>query len=134
MRLSTAVTATAVLLVSAGAGVPTGESAQPVCVGGPHCYQDLQAALDAAPAGARVRLHKGTFDGGITIRRDVRSVGVIAPTGATSIQGVAITNNGPLVLRRDTITGNRGRGFPVTLRSGEVAHNTPDQCYGCSSR
>jgi hypothetical protein len=50
------------------------------------------------------------------------TVTATAPTGAATVQGVAILNNGPLLLRRDTITGNRGnaRGETGLAQGGGI--------------
>jgi hypothetical protein len=108
-----------------------------------------------------------------------------APTGAATIQGAGISNNGPLTLTNDVVALNRGAangksgaaqgagiwngvlfggpasplslhstlvtgnaltggpavslqgggiftpGFPATFVSSLVAHNSPDNCFGC---
>jgi hypothetical protein len=113
------------------------------------------------------------------------SVTATATSGSASVQGVALTNAGPLLLRNTQVDRNKGSavgvsglaqgggiwngelfgatpgtvslenthvaanrltaspgltvqgggiftpGFPLTLDHSVVAHNTPDDCYGC---
>jgi hypothetical protein len=67
-------------LTSVGATAATGGSAHGtggLCVGnGPGCFATIQAALDAAPDGATIRILAGTFSGGITIEKSVQRKGV----------------------------------------------------------
>ena len=67
-------------LTSVGATATTGGSAHGtggLCVGnGPGCFATIQAALDAAPDGATIRILAGTFSGGITIEKSVQLKGV----------------------------------------------------------
>ncbi len=77
--LTLAVVAVAVSGTAARAGSPS------LCVGGPGCFATIQAALDAAHDGDTINVGAGTFQGGITIRKDVQLVG--AGAGATTIQG-----------------------------------------------
>jgi hypothetical protein len=79
-----------ILCGSALAVASTGRSASTLCVGGPHCYATVQAALNAAHDGDTVRVGPGTFAGGITITKSVNLVGVAA--AATTISG-----GGPVV-------------------------------------
>jgi hypothetical protein len=53
----------------------TGRSAGSLCVGGPHCFTTIQAALDAAPDGATIRVSPGTYAGGIVITKSVTLLG-----------------------------------------------------------
>ncbi len=41
------------------------------CVGGPHCYTSIQAAVDAAADGDTIAVGRGTFAGGVTITKSV---------------------------------------------------------------
>jgi hypothetical protein len=78
------------LAVIASAGA-TRAGAGSLCVGSkPGCYATIQAALDAAPDGATIKLLAGTFTGGLTIQKDVRLSG--AGAGSTVISG-----GGPVV-------------------------------------
>jgi hypothetical protein len=67
-------------LTSVGATATAGGSAHgtgSLCVGnGPGCFATIQAALDAAPDGATIRILAGTFSGGITIEKSVQLKGV----------------------------------------------------------
>jgi nitrous oxidase accessory protein NosD len=73
------------------------ETPNSLCVGGPHCYATVQAAVDAADGGAVIRIGAGRFAGGITIDRNVHLVGVAR-------SATRITGGGPVVSRRDTPT------------------------------
>ena len=55
------------------------------CVGGPHCYTSIQAAVDAAADGDTVAVGRGTFAGGVTITKSVALTG--AGANATTIRG-----------------------------------------------
>src|SRR4051812_23469013 len=64
----------------------SGAGAAALCVGtGPHCHPTIQAALDAAHDGDRIRIGPGTFEGGVTIAVSVRLVG--AGAHSTIIRG-----------------------------------------------
>ena len=69
----------------------TAEAAQPtshreLCVGGGSgCYKTVQAAVDAARSGDTVRIGRGTFAGGVTIRTSIHIVG--ASAHLTTIRG-----------------------------------------------
>ena len=54
----------------------TGHSASVLCVGGPHCYSTVQAAVDAASDGDTIRIGPGTFPGGVTITKSLTLTGV----------------------------------------------------------
>ena len=57
-----------------------------LCVGrGSGCYKTVQAAVDAARSGDTVRLGRGTFAGGVTIRASIHVVG--AGARLTTIRG-----------------------------------------------
>jgi hypothetical protein len=55
------------------------------CVGGPGCRTSLQAAIDAAPPGATIRIAAGTYAGGVRIAKSLRLIG--AGEGRTLIRG-----------------------------------------------
>src|SRR5437870_750862 len=81
------------IAVVALAGASVGRSAaaaKALCVGGPHCYTTIQAALNAAQDGDAIRVGAGNFAGGVTIERSVSLVG--AGANATTISG-----GGPVV-------------------------------------
>lgn len=80
----------AVALIGAVAAA-NAEAAQPahhreLCVrNGPGCYRTVQAAVDAARAGDTVRIRRGTFAGGVSIRASIHLVG--AGAAVTTIRG-----------------------------------------------
>jgi hypothetical protein len=116
------VTLVAIAAVSALALASVGRSASTLCVGGPHCYATVQAAVNAAHDGDTVRVGPGTFAGGTTITKSINLVGVAA--AASSISG-----GGPVV----TI-GSRTSAPTVTLANltitGGVTTSNP-QAPGC---
>src|SRR5436190_12514454 len=75
---TTASASAAVIRFSYSDPPPTTILERTLCVGGPHCYATVQAALNAAHDGDTVRVGAGTFAGGITITRSVNLVGVAA--------------------------------------------------------
>jgi hypothetical protein len=86
----------------------------------PGCFATIQAAVDTAHDGDTIQVGPGTFQGGITIMKDVQLVGVSA--GATTIRGggPVITIGGfegvnhlHVAISRVTITGgvNDAAGF-----------------------
>jgi hypothetical protein len=80
-------TSLAVLVPAAAQADPSGAgvAAKTLCVGGPHCFATIQAAVNAAADGETIRIGPGTFAGGVTIDRSVNLVGVTA--FATTISG-----------------------------------------------
>ena len=124
-QMKTLLCATAVALAAAavaGAGAARTATASP-CVGSqPGCYATIQAALDAAPDGATIKLLGGTFTGGITIQKNVQLKG--AGAGATVISGggpgVTIGVAGALTQPTVSISG-------VTITGG---HNTATVALG----
>jgi hypothetical protein len=72
---------------------PTAAAGPQACVESatPLCFSSIQPALDAAPAGATVRLSAGEFAGGVVISRDVHLVGAGA---ALSV----VRGGGPVIL------------------------------------
>jgi hypothetical protein len=61
-------------------------TAATLCVSGkPGCFATIQAAVDAAETGDTIQLAPGTFQGGVTILKDIDLVG--AGAGATTIDG-----------------------------------------------
>jgi hypothetical protein len=71
----------------------TGESAPKgsLCVGGPHCYSTVQAAVDAASDGDTIRVGPGTFTGGVTITKSLTLAGVDAHASKISGGGPVVT-------------------------------------------
>jgi pectin methylesterase-like acyl-CoA thioesterase len=74
--VSLIVFAVAVALVTAAAGesAPKGS----LCVGGPHCYSTVQAAVDAASDGDTILVGPGRFTGGVAIKKSLTLAGVDA--------------------------------------------------------
>jgi len=107
----------AAALTGASSAAPTAD----LCVGGqPGCFTTIQAAVDAAQDGDTISIGVGTFEGGVTIEKSVRLVGVAA--GATIIRGggpvVTIgqpegENDQQVAISRVTLTGglNDAAGF-----------------------
>jgi hypothetical protein len=101
----------------------TGRSASTLCVGGPHCYSTVQAALGAAQDGDTIRIGPGTYAGGITVTKSVELVGVAA--AATKLSGggpvvtIGSTTAAPTVtLANLTITGGVTTTNPQAPRCG----------------
>ena len=102
----------------------SGAAAAPsrVCVGGPGCFDTVQAGLDAAAEGGTVRIGAGSFAGGVTITRDVTIRG--AGAAATSITG-----GGPVVTIGSDTTSPRVSIRGVTITGGLATGNPHgDQC------
>ncbi len=102
---------------------PTPQSAGSICVGGPHCYRSIQAALDAAPAGATIHIGRGSFAGGIRIARSVTLVGVSARrtkiVGGGPVVTIGSKTSRPTVrIESLTITGGRTTGNPQSPHCG----------------
>jgi hypothetical protein len=109
--------------LSALALASAGRSASTVCVGGPHCYSTIQAALDAAQDGDTVRVGPGTFAGGITLTKSVDLVGVAAAATVISGGGPVVTIGSPsaaptVTLANVTITGGLTTTNPQAPRCG----------------
>jgi hypothetical protein len=85
-------------------------AASTLCVGGPHCYSSLQAALGVAQDGDTIALGPGTFSGGVTILHSVTLRGVAAAaskiSGGGPVVTIGSTTSAPTVTLEDvTITG-----------------------------
>ena len=112
----------ATITVAAGVLAGTGTAAgATLCVGGGGgCYHTIQAALDASHAGDRIVIGRGTFAGGVQVRKSVQLVGM--GSGRTVIRG-----------GRSVVTiGRFGASheptvaiFGVTVTGG-VAHSSPE--------
>jgi hypothetical protein len=85
--MKTLTIAIACLLIATVATSANAErGATTLCVGSqPGCYTTIQAAIDAAPGGATIRILAGTYSGGITIRKNVKLKG--AGSAETTISG-----------------------------------------------
>jgi hypothetical protein len=113
------------LLTSLAASVPAVADAAPstLCVGGPHCYATIQAAVNAAESGATIRIGPGSFAGGITIDRSVNLVGVAASATRISGGGPVLTIGSAaaaptVTLSNLTITGGETSSDPQAPRCG----------------
>jgi Right handed beta helix region len=122
MRTTLAVLVAAVAALAAAAA---GESAAKgdACVGGPHCYATLQAALDAAADGDTIRIGPGTFAGGVTITKSVTLTGVDAHaskiSGGGPVVTIGSTTSAPTVtLDNLTITGGLTTSNPHAPECG----------------
>jgi hypothetical protein len=118
MRRLLALGLIAVALPITAAAAPT-----PLCVGGPHCYPTLEAAVNAAQDGDTVRVGSGTFAGGITITRSINLVGVAAAASSISGGGPVVTIGSPtstptVTLAKLTITGGLTTTNPQAPRCG----------------
>ena len=115
----------AVFIVPALVLASAGRSASTLCVGGPHCYATVQAALNAAQDGDTVRIGPGTFAGGVTITKSVDLVGVAAAATSISGGGPVVTIGSPtagptVTLANLTITGG------VTTTNPQAPNCGPD--------
>jgi hypothetical protein len=81
--------AVAVALATAAAGesAPKGS----LCVGGPHCYSTVQAAVDAAVDGDTILVRPGRFMGGVVITKSLTLAGVDAHASTISGGGPVVT-------------------------------------------
>src|SRR5262245_21891734 len=72
------------MLVGAGSAAAA-PATSTLCVGGPGCFQTIQAAVDGARDAAAMTIGPGTSAGGVTIdvSVDVRGAGA----GATTVEG-----------------------------------------------
>lgn len=123
MRRISSLLSIAVATVAGITALPVSAAAvaSAVCVGAdPGCYHSLQAAIDAAPAGSVVRIHAGTFRGGVTVSKDLHLAGAGAgPTIISGGDGPVLTigtfgaTTEPTVTLQDlTITGGRTSSSP----------------------
>ena len=79
------------VVAAVGLGVAGGSAASStLCVGGPHCFSTIQAALNAAHDGDTIQIGPGTFAGGVTITKSINLVGA----GATL---TVIKGGGPVL-------------------------------------
>jgi hypothetical protein len=115
----------AISCASALAFAAAGRSASTLCVGGPHCFATVQAAVNAAQDGDTVRVGPGTFAGGITITKSVDLVGVAAAASSISGGGPVVTIGSPttaptVTVANLTITGG------VTTTNPQAPNCGPD--------
>jgi hypothetical protein len=101
----------------------TGHSASVLCVGGPHCYSTIQAAVDTASDGDTIRVGPGTFPGGVTITKSLRLTGVDAHasriSGGGPVVTIGSTTSAPTVtLTNLTITGGLTTSNPHAPECG----------------
>lgn len=113
----------AAALTVGGVAVPAG-AAIDSCVGGPGCSTSLQAAVDAAPPGATIRINPGTFAGGVRIAKSLRLIG----SGA----GRSVIRGGGPVLRIETTTSAPPAVLisGLTIAGGVWAGDDPVNAFG----
>jgi hypothetical protein len=138
------------LLAALGCAVAGGLAkttfAATLCVGAkPKCFSAIQLAVDAAQEGDTIELGPGTFEGGITIDKDVQLVG--AGATATTIEGSG--DGGPVLtigafsgatpptvsIRRVTVTGGDNDSRPdtgVTAGGGVWIPQAADNATGAT--
>ena len=114
----TVLAAAVALAVASGARTAGG-----LCVGGPHCYATIQAALAAANAGETIRISPGTYAGGLEILKSVDLVGAGAQTTRISGGGPVLTigskTSAPTVsLTGLTVTGGLATSDPQAPNCG----------------
>jgi hypothetical protein len=84
--------------LAGASGAHSAATATLLCVGGPHCYPTVQAALDASVDGDTIKVGPGTFAGGITITKSISLIG--SGAGATVVRG-----GGPVITIGQSFTG-----------------------------
>jgi hypothetical protein len=87
-RLALAAFATAATAFLVATGSP---AASTLCVGGPHCFATLQAAVNTAHDGDTISVGPGTFAGGVTIPISVDVIGAGAKRTTISGGGPVLT-------------------------------------------
>jgi hypothetical protein len=113
-RLAVITLVAAVALATAA----TGESAQQgiMCIGGPHCYASLAAALAVAGDGDTIRINPGNYAGGVSVTHSVRLLGSGARTTSISGGGPVLTIGSPTSAPTVTIAG-------LTIKNGLTTTN-----------
>jgi hypothetical protein len=106
----------AIVAAAALAIAGAGRSASGLCVGGPHCYPTIQAAVDAAQDGDTIRIGPGTFAGGVMIAKSVSLQGVASAATRITGGGPVVTIGSPTVAPTVTISG-------VTISGGLTTTN-----------
>ncbi len=117
------VTIIGIACVTALVVAAAGRSASTLCVGGPHCYSTVQAAVNAAHDGDTVRVGPGSFAGGVTITKSINLVGVAAAASSISGGGPVVTIGSPtsaptVTLANLTITGGLTTSNPHAPNCG----------------
>ena len=84
--------------LAGASGAHSAAKATVLCVGGPHCYPTVQAALDTSKDGDTIKVGPGTFAGGITITKSISLIG--SGAGATVVRG-----GGPVITIGQSLTG-----------------------------
>jgi hypothetical protein len=107
----------------AGGGASAAAATPSVCVGGPHCYATVQAAVNAAPSGGTVRIGPGSFAGGITIDESVNLIGAgprrTVIDGGGPVVTVGSTTSTPTVtISGLTLTGGVSESDPQSPNCG----------------
>lgn len=119
----------AVAVVVAAASViataSAGRSASTLCVGGPHCYSTIQAALNAAGDGDTIRLTPGTYAGGVVIVKSVSLLGDGARATRISGGGPVVTIGSTTSTPTVSITGVTVTGG-LTTSDPQAPHCGPD--------
>lgn len=104
-------------------GASSAAAAPPsLCVGGPHCYATVQAAVNAAPVGATIRIGSGTFAGGVTIDDSVNLVGA-------SAHSTVIRGGGPVLTIGSQTTAPTVTLANLTITGGDTS--TDPQAPNC---
>jgi nitrous oxidase accessory protein NosD len=105
-----------IAVAAATAGTAAARGGQ-LCVGGPHCFASIQAAVDAAQDGDTIRIAPGTYGGGIVVAKSVDLLG--SGANATTISGgghvvtIGSASSSPTVtLTGLTITGGHATDNP----------------------
>jgi hypothetical protein len=109
-------------LIAVGGGT-SAPKANRLCVGGPHCYATIQAALNAAHDGDSIRIGPGTFAGGVKIERSVKLVGLDSAVSRIKGGGPVVTigsatTTPTVTLARLTITGGLTTSNPQRPNCG----------------
>jgi hypothetical protein len=112
--VSTVVVAVIAVLATATAGEASPRGS--LCVGGPHCYPTVQAAVDAAVDGDTIRVRPGTFTGGVTITKSLTLAGVNAHASKISGGGPVVTIGSRTSMPTVTLTN-------LTIRDGLTTSN-----------
>jgi fibronectin-binding autotransporter adhesin len=110
-----AIAALTAVAVAVGAAHAAGADST-LCVGGPHCYPTLAAALAAAGDGDTIRLNPGDYAGGVTVTHSVRLLGSGARVTSISGGGPVVTIGSPTSAPTVTIAN-------LTIRNGLTTTN-----------